>query len=61
MRWIYIVFAVIGVGYMAKLFFAKEFAKVAYMVPGLNFGLTWGMIVVALFAGLGVAKLKYGK
>ena len=61
MRWIYLLFAVVGLCAVAKAFFSKQFAMVAWTVPGLHVGLTWGMLVVALFVGAGIAKLKFGK
>ncbi len=61
MRWVYLILALIGVGYIFKLYAPKVATTVFYTVPGINFGLTWGMAVVAVLLGLGAAKLKFGK
>jgi len=61
MRWIFIILSVIGLGYICKLYFATQIAKVAFVAPGFHWQITYGMLLFGLFAGLATAKLKWGK
>lgn len=61
MRWLYLILAVIGLGFVMKQFCEKQATHVVYVVPGIHVGVTWAMIAVFILVGMGAAKLKFGK
>lgn len=61
MRWLFLILAIIGAGLLMKQYAFKLATTVFYVVPGINYGLTWGFAIVAVLLGLGAAKLKFGK
>lgn len=63
LRWIYIALSIAGVFAVMHAFDPKgsTLSHVVWTVPGVNFGLTIGLLVVCGVGGLAVARLKLGK
>lgn len=59
MRYIFLILAVFGLGYLINTYMPSLTTKVAFTMAGV--GISWSICLIVGMALIGVAKLKFGK